>query len=338
MSGGKTPDMSVCDIIIPFYQRRPGILANAVASVFAQTHEHWRLIIVDDGSPSPVEDDLSGLTDYQRTRLRIVKKPNGGVSSARNAGLDAVSDQARIVAFLDSDDIWDPGHLARCATALSKPGIDLFWAAVSGDEFSEDYVPVSSVLNRGESEPLLGMPQAYWVRDLRPVLCGPWWRHMHLSCTAITASLAQKVRFRETLRLSEDFAFLMDCAQIAEGAVASDAPGMARGTGDNIWHGMAFDDARLALEKYTMMTLYKSLQRDQALAPEARKILDARIEGRRQQFFWNQVHRLKGRKAPTVGLWMKWIARDPAILRTAFGRLLKQAPRQSRYVIPLEDA
>ncbi len=330
--------MTQCEIIIPFYQRQPGILANAVASVFAQTHADWRLIIIDDGSPSPVEADLTGLTDYERTRLRIVSKPNGGVSSARNAGLDAVSDKAAVVAFLDSDDVWDSGHLARCVEALGKPGIDLFWAAVSGETFSEDYAPVSRVLGRDEYEPLLDMPQGFWVRDLRRVLCGPWWRHMHLSCTAITAGLARQVRFREDLRLSEDFAFLMACAQIAEGAIASEAPGMARGTGDNLWHGMAFEDRRLALEKYTMMTLYKALRADPALDPEAGRVLVARIEGRRQQFYWNQVHRLKRRKLPSFGLWLRWIARDPAILRTALGRILKRAPRQSRYVIPLEEA
>ncbi|MEM0984891.1 MAG: glycosyltransferase family 2 protein [Pseudomonadota bacterium] len=330
--------MAVCDIIIPFYQRRSGILSKAVASVFAQTYTHWRLIIVDDGSPSPVESDLTDLTDYQRTRVRVVKKSNGGVSSARNAGLDAVSDRARIVAFLDSDDCWDEAHLARAVEALSKPGIDVFWAAVTGDGFSEDYAPASKVLGRAQAEPLLDMPQSYWVRDLRQVLCGPWWRHMHLSCTAITADLARSVRFRENLHLSEDFAFLMACAQKAESAIVSEAPGMARGTGDNLWHGMAFDDAKLALEKYTMMTLYKALRRDPDLAPDGRKILDARIEGRRQQFYWNQVHRLKGRKWPTVSLWLRWVLRDPAILRTVSGRLLKQAPRQSRYVIPLEEA
>jgi len=330
--------MSQCDIIIPFYQRTPGILSQAIASVMAQTHGDWRLIIVDDGSPSPVEADLAGLTDFQRTRIAVVKKANGGVSSARNAGLDAVSDKAQLVAFLDSDDVWDEGHLARCVRALAKPGIDVFWAAVSGDAFSEDYAPVTRVLNRDEYEPLLDMPQSYWVRDLRRVLCGPWWRHMHLSCTAITATLAREVRFREDLRLSEDFAFLMACAQKAEGAIASEAPGMARGTGDNLWHGMAFADRRLALEKYTMMTLYKALRSDPELAPEWRRVLDARIEGRRQQFYWNQVHRLKGLKPPSLGLWVRWILRDPAILRTTLGRLLKRAPRQSRYVIPLEEA
>jgi len=330
--------MAVCNIIIPFYQSRPGVLAKAIASVLAQTYEDWLLIIVDDGSPSPVEKDLAGLSAQQMARLRIIKKPNGGVSSARNAGLDAVSDDAEIVCFLDSDDTWDVNHLSRCVQALRRPGIDVFWAAVSGDAFSESYAPVSKVLGMDACEPMLDMPGAYWIKDLRSVLCGQWWRHMHLSCTAITSALARHVRFRDDLRLSEDFAFLMACAQRAESAIASEAPGMARGTGDNLWHGMAFEDARLALEKYTMMTLYKALQRDPELAPLSRKILDARIEGRRQQFYWNQVRRLKARKLPTLGLWAKWIMRDPSIIRTTLGRFLKQAPRQSRYVIPLDEA
>lgn len=330
--------MTACDIIIPYYQREAGVLSRAIASVAAQNFEDWRLIIVDDGSPSSVDPELDGLDEASRRRIHVVHKPNGGVGSARNAGLDAVREDAGFVAFLDSDDVWAPGHLNRCADALSYPEVDIFWAAVAGEGFAENYAPVSKVLPADDLARVPDTPDAYFIRDLRDVLCGQWWRHMHLSCTAISRDLAARVRFREDLRFSEDFAFLLACAQRARRAIATDAPGMARGQGDNLWHGAAFEDERVALEKYTMVTLYRTMQRDPALSAQSRRVLDARMEGRRQQFYWNQIHRLKAGKAPSFGLWGKWILRDPSILKTALGRLFKQSPRQERYVIPLDDA
>jgi len=43
--------MTKCTIIIPYYQREPGILARALRSVFAQTHPDFEVIVVDDASP-----------------------------------------------------------------------------------------------------------------------------------------------------------------------------------------------------------------------------------------------------------------------------------------------
>lgn len=87
-------------VIVPLYNRKD-FISRCVASVSNQTYANWELIIVDDGStdePGAVLDALQAAD----TRIRVIHQPNGGVSSARNTGMDAA--RGDYVQFLDSDD------------------------------------------------------------------------------------------------------------------------------------------------------------------------------------------------------------------------------------------
>lgn len=119
------PDMVV---VIPYYQREPGILRCAVESVAKQRDCGYpvRVLVVDDASPAPAEADLAGLRLPAHMSLRVLRQPNGGPGSARNCGLAAAAG-ARYVAFLDSDDTWAADHLARAVAAL-ETGFDFFFA------------------------------------------------------------------------------------------------------------------------------------------------------------------------------------------------------------------
>ena len=90
-------------IIIPVYKVEK-YLRQCVDSVLSQTFTDYEVILVDDGSP-----DLSPMicNEYAQinTKVHVVHKPNGGLSSARNAGLDVA--EGEYVLFLDSDDWWD---------------------------------------------------------------------------------------------------------------------------------------------------------------------------------------------------------------------------------------
>jgi len=92
-------------VIIPTYNRA-WILNEAIDSVLAQGFKDFELIIVDDGSTDNTRDLL---TQYGHA-IRIIKKQNGGVSSARNRGI--LSSQGDLIAFLDSDDFWLPQKLS----------------------------------------------------------------------------------------------------------------------------------------------------------------------------------------------------------------------------------
>lgn len=93
-------------VVIPVHDRAD-LLETALTSVAAQTLPPAEVIVVDDGSV----DDSAAVAE--RFGATVIRQPQSGVSAARNRGLAASS--ASYVAFLDSDDEWEPGHLAALA-------------------------------------------------------------------------------------------------------------------------------------------------------------------------------------------------------------------------------
>lgn len=97
--------------VIPTYNRG-ALVARAVESALGQLRPPDEVIVVDDGSTDDTVERLAGYGD----RIRLIQKPQGGVSSARNLGVE--SSDCDFVAFLDSDDVWDPSHLLRMDEAV----------------------------------------------------------------------------------------------------------------------------------------------------------------------------------------------------------------------------
>lgn len=93
-------------------------VGKAVDSVLEQDYIDRELIVVDDGSTDDTAAVLAGYGD----RIRVVRKPNGGLASARNAGILAA--RGSLVAFLDADDWWLPGKLGRQVELMdSRPDL-----------------------------------------------------------------------------------------------------------------------------------------------------------------------------------------------------------------------
>jgi glycosyltransferase involved in cell wall biosynthesis len=99
--------MDKISVIVPVYKVQD-YLGRCVDSILAQTYPELEVILVDDGSP----DGCGALCDRyaaQDARVRVIHKANGGLSSARNAGMDAAT--GTWLAFVDSDDWLDPTML-----------------------------------------------------------------------------------------------------------------------------------------------------------------------------------------------------------------------------------
>lgn len=96
-------------IIMPCYQNGR-TAADTVRSIQAQTEADWELIAVDDGS---TDDTLAVLERLAREepRMRVIHQENGGVSAARNAGMDAA--KGEWLSFVDADDVLLPQALAH---------------------------------------------------------------------------------------------------------------------------------------------------------------------------------------------------------------------------------
>ena len=104
---------------------REGYLPEALDSILAEGFEDLEAVVVDDGST----DSTPGVAARYGDRIRYLRQENAGPSAARNRGVEAAC--APLVAFLDSDDAWLPGRLARQVPMLeSEPDAILLYAAV----------------------------------------------------------------------------------------------------------------------------------------------------------------------------------------------------------------
>lgn len=103
-------------VIIPVY-RVEEYLDECVESVINQTYTNLEIILVDDGSPDRCPQMCDEWAKRDR-RIRVIHKPNGGLSDARNVGLDNA--KGRFVAFLDSDDYMENTCLQKLYDALQN--------------------------------------------------------------------------------------------------------------------------------------------------------------------------------------------------------------------------
>ncbi|MEO8936500.1 MAG: glycosyltransferase family 2 protein [Burkholderiaceae bacterium] len=115
-------------VVIPYFQRESGPLERALRSIGRQLEVgNLSVIVVDDESPVSAETEVARLGPSPRFPIAVIRQPNGGPAAARNRGLAAVPADTDYVAFLDSDDEWEAGHLANAMTALGA-GHDFYFA------------------------------------------------------------------------------------------------------------------------------------------------------------------------------------------------------------------
>lgn len=104
-------------VVIPAYNAA-WCVRKAIDSVLSQDYRNLEVIVVNDGST----DDTPAVLAAYGPAIRVVHQPNGGMSKARNAGIQAA--RGEYLAFLDSDDWWLPGKLARQVELLgSRPDL-----------------------------------------------------------------------------------------------------------------------------------------------------------------------------------------------------------------------
>lgn len=141
--------------IIPLYNGAPYI-ARAIESVLGQNLAPSEIIVVDDGST----DDGPVIVQrfMRRHPIRLLRKPNGGQSSARNFGV--ASSNAAHIALLDQDDSWYPNHLEELVRPFQETRQrELGWVYSDLDEVdSHGNMVVRSMLRM--------MPSAHPKRDV----------------------------------------------------------------------------------------------------------------------------------------------------------------------------
>lgn len=138
-------------VIVPVYNNTR-YLKECIDSLLAQTYYDVELILVDDGS----DDDCARLCDSFRDVAAVYHKPNGGVSSARNLGLEKV--RGEYVCFVDSDDVISPRYIETLVEMCERNDVPL--AACAFQPFS-DTIPTPA---EPDGLYLLSDPQGTYLR------------------------------------------------------------------------------------------------------------------------------------------------------------------------------
>lgn len=113
--------MELISIIVPVYNIQD-YLPRCLDSILEQTYENLEIILIDDGS----KDDSGKICDdyaERDKRIKVIHKENGGVSSARNAGLDAATGDC--IGFIDGDDLIEPDMYSILIQNMKTHNVDI---------------------------------------------------------------------------------------------------------------------------------------------------------------------------------------------------------------------
>lgn len=107
--------------IVPIYNVEP-YLRKCVDSLLAQDYSDYEIILVDDGSPDAcpaICDEYAAIHE----NIRVVHRENGGLSAARNSGIEVA--KGEYICFVDSDDYWEPNVIGRLMEQIERDDLDV---------------------------------------------------------------------------------------------------------------------------------------------------------------------------------------------------------------------
>jgi glycosyltransferase involved in cell wall biosynthesis len=191
-------------VVIPTYDRAT-FVAKAIDSVLLQTFEDYEVIVIDDGST----DNTSQVLQRYSTRIRVIRQPNSGVSAARNKGVKLA--KGLWIAFLDSDDEWDPNYLAcQLEHIRCNPGVIAFVTNAVEVHPQDTYMHFqTSMLERFGTESLIRI-----TRPFRPIMDHPHW-YLQSMVVRRDVLLATGL-FDPALTIAEDLDVIMQLALLGE--------------------------------------------------------------------------------------------------------------------------
>ena len=172
-------------IIMPSWNTAK-FISESIQSVINQTYKNWEMIIIDDSSKDSTHDIISRYNIID-SRIRVISlEKNSGVSNERNIGISEA--QGSWIAFLDSDDIWQPTKLEKQMELINREKVEFVF---TGSSFIDsENKPLGTVFE---------VPEKISYKKLR--------NHNVISCSSV---LINKRFFSEFMMendgMSEDYA------------------------------------------------------------------------------------------------------------------------------------
>lgn len=179
----------VFSVIVPAYNAEKYI-GDCIRSVQDQTYQYWELLIINDGSTDSTARICNAYAGGD-SRIKVITKPNGGVSSARNMGLDNA--KGDIITFVDSDDTIASSMLERIVQVMETENADLV--------FNDFKMVYSDRAEHFKTHP--------WTADKERSFAGyltktwprvPW--------GGVKFGVVEGMRYPENLAIFEDFYFI----------------------------------------------------------------------------------------------------------------------------------
>lgn len=141
-------------VVVPVYKVE-AYLSRCVDSILRQSFSDFELILVDDGSPDRCGEYCDAY-EHKDSRVRVIHRENGGLSAARNSGIDVA--QGQWITFIDSDDWIHPDYLRLIYDGVSSNGVKIAvgrYVQVSDDTQVDDSAVAAKAV--------LVEPEELWV-------------------------------------------------------------------------------------------------------------------------------------------------------------------------------
>jgi len=195
-------------LIIPVFNAEK-YLSECIDSVLAQTYNNFEVIIVNDGSNDKSEDIIN-YYDKKDKRIHAYHKQNGGVSSARNYGINVASGE--YICFIDADDIVESIYLESLYLGLQGEAD----SSVGGYKY----------INVPKDKEIIVVPQNNEIKNLNNSILDfmdyekpDWQRYMVNRMFKMSVINSHHIRFREDIFYKEDGLFLIEYLCASNGLV-----------------------------------------------------------------------------------------------------------------------
>jgi len=296
-------------VIVPFFQRKTGLLTRAIQSVFDQTYVgRIVIIIVDDGSPCAARCELDGFLSNEVLSIELIEQSNAGVAAARNRALEAMPADVDVIAFLDPDDSWHPDHLARAAVALDL-GCDFYFA---------DHVREGAVETRfaecglvPERHRVLEPPLRLFAYEGSLFDAIVRQSPVGTSTVVFRKAIAARIRFKTSLSASEDSLFWLNLLQQNPRVGFCGDVTVQYGVGVNLFASATWGTARNLRYLADIAAYHRSLPRLFSLSPDLAVWNEAWCRQVRRDFVLNLLHLARRRQAIDWRVLAGYWAREP---------------------------
>lgn len=300
-------------VIIPYFQREPGILRKALESVFASEGVNdVYVVLVDDESPIPATEELAKIGNT-RFPVRLIQQRNAGPGGARNTGLDNLPDEVDYVAFLDSDDTWAPQHLRNAILAL-EAGFDVYFC-----DFVQLGAEDSAFRRAGRIDPtnhrvIGGNPEihAYDGDMFNQIITG---NIIGTPTVVFDRRKFDGLRFRTDLTSAgEDYLFWLELSHRGARFAFGATPSVFCGKGVNVYAGAGWGTDGHARRIVHELTYRKALLSLYKLNREQVEQVEGAIRRLGEAFVADSLHRVAHRKVIDWKLVFAMFEMEPRIM------------------------